>query len=131
MSLLEKMAEDVVPVANARITAAISYKGDIISFGMNELKSDPFQAKYSKNEQAIYRHAETSAIKNAIKRAGKLDLSDYTLHVCRIKYDDAPRGKKRFIRGLARPCEGCSKAIKRFGIKNTFYTCDDGSIEKF
>lgn len=123
---LEVMAQDVTPVAAARIAAAVVYKGDVISFGINEQKSDPFQAKYSKNALAIYRHAETSAIKKALKRLTPEELSRSTLHVCRVKYNR----KGKFIRGLARPCEGCQKAITKFNINNVYFSCDGPEIKR-
>ena len=70
LSVLEKMAE-AVPAAShrglrARLAACVVYKRDIVSFGINQLKSHPFQAKFSKNEDSIFLHAETDAIKNAL-----------------------------------------------------------------
>ena len=63
VNVLSRMAADIVsPVGgNARLAACVVYKNDIVSFGLNEKKSHPFQAKYGKNSDAVYLHAETSA----------------------------------------------------------------------
>lgn len=128
LSVLGKMAE-AIPAAShrglrARLAACVVYKRDIVSFGVNQLKSHPFQAKFSKNEDSIFLHAETDAIKNSLKVINVDELSKSTLYVCRVKFAD--HKKRKFTWGLSKPCEGCSKAIASFNIKKVCYTCDDG-----
>ena len=122
LNLLAKVAATVPPVAQARFAAAIVYQNNIVSFGINSRKSCPFQKRFGKNEDSIYLHSETSAIKNALRLITLDDLTKSTLYICRVKYVD--ESKKRFIFGLSKPCFGCSKAITEFGIKRVIYTTE-------
>lgn len=134
LSHLEKIA-DAIPAAahnrkgrvlRTRIAACVVYKNEIISIGINQLKSHPFQAKFSRHEDSIFLHAETDAIKNALKHISVAQLSKASLFVCRVKYDENSR-KKLKMRGMCKPCEGCQRAIATFNIKKVVYTCDDGT----
>jgi deoxycytidylate deaminase len=106
---------------SARIAAAIVYKNKIISKGYNEMKSSPFQKRYSSNEEAIYLHAETSAIQRSIK-LGFDKFQKSILYVVRVKWD-SPQ-KNHIIYGNCCPCDGCMKGIKRFNIGKVIYTLD-------
>ena len=125
LNILSKIAADIVrpAKANTRVSAAIVYKNDIVSFGVSARKSHPFQAKYGKNEDAVYLHAETDAIKNALKYISVEELEKSTLYICRIKFTDTH--KKNMIFGLSKPCCGCAKCISAFGIKNVVYSLDN------
>ena len=122
---LRLIAEDLSPVANARIAAAIVYKGKIISIGVNQDKSHPFAAEYSKNPKAIYLHAETDCILKAKKKLSEKDLVKATIFVVRIKSSDL--GDNLF--GLAKPCSGCSRCIEDHQLKKVIYT-EDSTLEK-
>ena len=123
INTLAKLAIAVEPVAQARLAAAIVYKNQLISFGINQRKTDPFQAKFSNNSEAIYIHAENSAIKNALRDLSIDKLSKTTLYICRVKKQD-----DKFVFGLAKPCLGCMKAIINFDIKKVYYTLDTGDF---
>jgi deoxycytidylate deaminase len=133
LTLLEKVAitvpanDRVRSFPRAKLAACVVYKNDIVSFGVNQLKSHPFQAKFSRHEDAIFLHAETDAIKNALRTISIEELSKSTLYVCRVKYHDVR--KKQYLRGMSCPCDGCKKAIATFNIKKVVYTCDDGTFE--
>mgnify|MGYP006345926419 CR=1 FL=1 len=107
-------------VRSSRHAAIISYKGNQVSWGVNRYKTHPIMLQYQRNEQAIFLHAETDAIKNALKERD--DLSRCSLYVLRIKKDD---DRKTNICGIAKPCIGCMKAISTFGIKSVKYTLDN------
>ena len=109
--------------SNIRFAAAIVYRNKIVSVGFNHRKSHPFQAKFAKNSEAIYLHAETHAIKNALREIPVGDLSKCELYISRVKKPQA--GDKHFVWGLSKPCSGCERAIAEFGIKRTIYTCDE------
>jgi len=115
-----KLCEDVIPVANARVTAAIVYKNRIVSYGKNSWKSHPFQKEFGENEHKIYLHAEIAAIINAKKRIPLDQLSKSTLYVARIKRPDTD--SKIWIPGLAKPCLGCQKCIDEYQIQEVIYT---------
>lgn len=127
LKLLFKMACEVEPVASSRLAAAIVYKKDIVCFGINKRKSDPFQKKFGKNTEAIFQHAENRAIKNALRFLNVDELEKSTIFIARAKHPST--WDKGFVQGLARPCgnfhKGCMSAINFFGIKNIVYTLDE------
>ena len=114
VNVLHNMATHTLPVANASLAACIVHKNDIVSIGINQKKTHPFQAQYCKHEDAIFLHAETDAIKNALKVLEVNDLKRASLFVVRVTKD------RKMAR--AKPCEGCMRAIANFGIKNVFYS---------
>jgi tRNA(Arg) A34 adenosine deaminase TadA len=124
IDMLKTMAADNVNDIGARLAACITYKGKIVSFGLNRLKSHPFQLLYGKNKDALFLHAEVDAIYRAIKRLDAQELSKSTLYVARVKR--ASSVHKGFINGLARPCVGCARCIATFGLKKVVYTTEQG-----
>lgn len=129
LNLLSKVASDIpIPVkGNNRMSACVVYKNDIVAFGVNERKSHPFQARYSKNDDAVFLHAETSAIKNALKYITVEELEKSTLYICRIKFLDTT--KKQLVFGLSKPCPGCFRCINTFNLKKVVYTLDNCGYE--
>lgn len=123
LNILSKIASDLSPVKSARLAACVVLHNNIISFGVNEMKSHPFQARYGKNKDAVYLHAETSAIKNALKYITIDELSRSTLYISRVKFEDASKTKLMF--GTAKPCPGCFRCINTFDIKKVYYTLDN------
>ena len=109
--------------SNIRFAAAIVYRNKIISIGINHRKSHPFQAKFCKNEHAIFLHAEVHAIKNALREMPVEDLARCELYITRVKKPKSFSDK--FVWGLSKPCPGCERAIAEFGLKRTVYTCDE------
>lgn len=107
----------------ARISAMLVIKNKPIAFGTNQRKSHPFQAKYGKNKDAIFLHAETSAIKNALNRIDAADLQNATLYIARAK-KATNHPNSRDIQGIAKPCTGCLRCIAAFGVKKVVYTTD-------
>lgn len=118
LDILERVA-DTADHERYFLAAAIVIKNRIISFGTNRMKTDPFQAKYGKNKDCIYMHAEIHAIKNALRHIKVDGLRKADLYVLRVRNGDGARG-------LSKPCEGCQRAIAEFGIRNVIYTTDDG-----
>lgn len=121
---LRLMAIDVAPAARAKIAAAVVIKNEIVSFGENQLRTHPFQLKFGKNTDAVYWHAETHAIYNALKRVPVEELIRATLHVVRVKKTAA--GSKDWVLGLAKPCRGCEFCAKTFGIPRVVYSTEGG-----
>lgn len=115
------------PTQSEKMAAAIVYRNRIISIGMNSMKSHPLQAKYAKNDHAIYLHSEIAAIKNALREVEIDDLAKCDIYIARVK-KEKPFTKK-YVYGLAKPCAGCERAIAEFGLKRVVYTCDDGTHE--
>jgi deoxycytidylate deaminase len=126
---LEKvaLASDTISANRARLAACIVYKNNIVAYGINQMKSHPFQAKFSKNIESIFLHAETDCIKNSLRFLELDELSKSTLYICRIKYCDT--SKKELIWGISKPCVGCQRAIATFNIRKVVYSCDGDSYK--
>ena len=110
-------------VGNARICAAVVYKGKIVSMAGNTRRTHPFQSLYSKNPEAIYWHAETKAIYLALQRIGSIELSKCSLVVARTKQSGHTR-----VFAMSKPCCGCSKCIVDFNLKNVYHTNEEGVL---
>ena len=126
--ILRKVAETVEPVARQRLAACLVYKNQIVAMGINKKKTHPFQQQYSKNEDAIYLHAENDCIVNALRTLSSVDLKKCSLYIMRIKKSD--QKAKKYISGLAKPCCGCQRAIAQFDIKNVYYSLDEEGWEQ-
>ena len=109
----------------------ITYKGHIIGRGFNSNKSHPLQKKYNRryrnfnitNGQCINHavHAEIAAINSIPYTTGiQVDWSKVKVFVYRIC------NGKEFGYGNAKPCPACTHAIRDLGIKQIFFTDDDG-----
>lgn len=126
IKLLENEAFMNEGIANAKIAAGIVFKGRLISIGYNSKKTHPLQAKFGKNENAIFVHAEIDAIRKAVNILSSDQLKKCTMIVVRVKKDGSW--------GLARPCvhkngQGCQNAIYTFGIKEVVYsTGENGKV---
>lgn len=106
------------------------YQGQIIGVGFNCNKTHPTQHYYNRYRRQADNmlpklHAEISCI-NQIKSLN-INFSKVKLYIYRIRQDQPF--------GLARPCPSCMAAIKDLGIKNIYYTTNDGysfeHLEKF
>ena len=122
LQTLAKIAE-ANDESNIRFAAAIVRGNKIVSVGFNHMKSHPFQAKYAKNEMAIFLHAEVHAIKNALREIKVDELNRCDIYITRVKRKKA--GDKNFVWGLSKPCPGCARAIAEFGFRRTIYTTDE------
>lgn len=120
VSLLQKVAMTVEPVANARVSAAIIRRSEIIAIGANRPRSHPLQAKFAKHPEAIFQHAEINCIINALSLHKHDDLEKSEIIVARVKRDGSL--------ALAKPCIGCLAAINYYGIKKIHYTNNAGSL---
>lgn len=112
-----------------KIGCVLYYKGHIIGRGCNMNKTNPSQKKYNKYRKFNKSprpvrdtgHAEVCAI-NSVQYtvAQTIDWKKVKLYTYRI----CPGKPNHF--GLSRPCAGCMALIKEKGIKDIFYTTDDG-----
>lgn len=94
---------------------AVVFKGKrIFGSGHNGIRSSSISMKYKNWEESL--HAEQSALLN-------LDWSK--LKGCSILVYRTNRSGKI---GMAKPCPMCSKLIKYVGIKNIYYTNENGEI---
>jgi len=108
-------------------SALITYKNEVISLACNRFKSHPFQKKFGRADEAIFLHAEISAIKQALRRLSLKELSKSSLYVVRVSINTNDN-KPHFI--YSKPCDGCMRAIAEFDISKVFYSNDGGDFIK-
>lgn len=99
------------------------YQGNVISIGCNCNKTHPIQKKYNKYRKQADNmlpklHAEINCI-NSIKHLD-INFSKVKLYIYRIRKDRPS--------GLSRPCPSCMAAIKDLGIRDIYYTTNDGYV---
>lgn len=96
------------------------YQGNIIGIGCNCNKTHPTQKYYNKyrgvSDMLPKLHAEINCI-NSIKHLC-INFSKVKLYVYRIRKDQPF--------GISRPCPSCMAAIKDIGIRDIYYTTNDG-----
>ena len=97
------------------------YQGQVIGLGCNTNKTHPVQKFYNRYREPSDTmlpklHAEISCI-NQIKHLN-INFSKVKLYIYRIRKDQPY--------GMARPCPSCMAAIKDIGIKDIYYTTNDG-----
>ena len=103
------------------IGCVVVYKGKVISTGFNCHKTHPLQRLYNKyrfpeDDKPHKVHAEIHAISPLLKQ--DIDWRKVVLYIYRRRKDGQL--------GLARPCDGCMAFIKKLGIRDIYYTTDDG-----
>lgn len=111
------IARDVPSFAAAQVASGVYIRNRLVALGTNSSKSHPFMQQYAKNPFANFWHAEVRAIFNALKITD--DLSRATLFVARARKIHAGAS------GIARPCDGCWRAIKDYQISRVVYTTDE------
>ena len=98
------------------------YQGTIIGVGFNTNKTHPIQKKYNKyrnGEDFIPKlHAEINCL-NSIRHLD-INFTKVKLYIY--------RKRKTAKYGMCRPCPSCMAAIKDLGIKNIYYTTNDGYV---
>lgn len=99
------------------------FQNQIIAIGYNCNKTHPLQMFYNKyrirsNLILPKLHAEMSCI-NQLKNL-HINFSKVKLYIYRIGNDKEFR--------MARPCPACMAAIKDLGIRDIYYTTDDGYV---
>ena len=124
LAFLAEYAKENDPCSGAKVAAAIYVKNSLIILGNNKKKTDPWAARFAKNSEADFIHAEISAIKNTInhfrgEKYAREILENATLFVCRVKRISQ---NGEYIWGMAKPCTGCMDAIKRYNIKRVIYS---------
>lgn len=97
------------------------YQGQIIGIGCNCNKTHPIQHYYNRYRRQADNmlpklHAEISCL-NQIKSL-TINFSKVKLYIYRIRKDQPY--------GIARPCPSCMAAIRDLGIRDLYYTTNDG-----
>lgn len=122
--LAMKIAESQTPKFGYRFAAVLVSRGEVVSVGTNVDKTHPFAARFGRNPDATYWHAETHAIHTAYKaNTPSKVFQKSTLYVARVK---SPRSRTtELVPGLARPCKGCMSCIHVFEIPRVVYSLDN------
>ena len=97
------------------------YQGQIIGIGCNSNKTHPTQKFYNRYREGSFDmlpklHAEINCL-NQLKGLN-INFSKVKLYIYRIGNDCEHR--------ISRPCPSCMAAIKDMGIKNIYYTTNEG-----
>lgn len=126
-----KLAKNASEFSDCKIKvgAILVYKNKVVSVGYNTSKSNPIQKAYNKyrnqngerqfdtETQNNGLHAEMMCLQHAT-RLFKGDLSKCSIFV----YSETKDGSTR----LSRPCMGCYTYIRELGIKNVYFTTNNG-----
>lgn len=100
------------PVSGARTVAGLVYRGRLVCRGRNLKKTHPLQARFCRNPDAIFFHAEINCIVEAEKQ--DITIAGLQMYVVRALSDGSP--------GLAKPCSGCMGALHYFGVSEAIYS---------
>ena len=124
---LAKTASAFSDYKGVHIGAVCVYKHKIISVGYNMSKSSPLQMKYNKYRNREGREFDTNIHVNALHaelsciqsiRSLDIDFSKVSIFVYREHKDGS--------NAVSKPCRACSKALDDLGIKEWYYTTDNG-----
>lgn len=99
------------------------YQGNIIGIACNTNKTHPVQKYYNRfrNDSDLMvpkLHAEINCI-NQFKHLD-INFSKVKLYIYRIRTD--------IPHGMSRPCPSCMAAIRNIGIRDIYYTTNDGYV---
>jgi deoxycytidylate deaminase len=116
-----RQAANISDYRKQHIGCIAVYQGQVISIGCNCNKTHPTQKyynRYRKKDDSLLPklHAEISCL-NGIRHLD-INFSKVKLYIYRIRKDQPF--------GLARPCPSCMAAIKDLGIREVYYTTNDG-----
>lgn len=95
-----------------RLGAVLVTRDGHVHYGQNKYKTHPLQARFGRNEDSIYLHAEVDAIVQAMRLGSPTDGA--SLYVARVLRDGTV--------ALAKPCIGCQRALIHFDIANVEWT---------
>lgn len=123
-------AKDIATISDfnkIHIGCVAIYHENIIGIGCNTNKTHPMQKYYNKfreceEDDNVHFSHKLHAEMNCLRQLKNLDInfSKVKLYIYRIR-KDRPHG-------MARPCPSCMAAIKDLGIREIYYTTDDGYV---
>jgi cytidine deaminase len=122
-----QIAKEVPRASDNKIAALVVCKNNIISVGMNQMKTHPMVASCKQNEWSEYLHAESSAIINALRQISSSKLAKCTLYICRAKISGVVGN---YVWGMCKPCPTCRKFIENYPVNSCYYTVENGVYEK-
>jgi deoxycytidylate deaminase len=117
-----KVAEAIANTSTyprVHIGAAIVKRGNVISTGVNMVKSHPFQKKYNELRNFnVEIHHNLHAEMAALLRAGDENLKGAVVYVY--------RNDKGNRTAMCRPCPACQAALYDRGVREVRYTTEIG-----
>ena len=116
-----KQVAEISEFPKVHIGCVAVYKGMVIGLGCNCNKTHPKQKFYNRHriqsdELLPKLHAEINCLNQL--RYMDVDFTKVKLYIYRKRTD------REY--SIARPCKSCMAAIKDLGIRNIYYTTDDG-----
>lgn len=102
------------PTDLPQMAAIIVKRKNVLGIGLNSRKTHPLQARFGADHHKTRVHAEISALINALRVHSHEDIRGSSIYVARVTKDGN--------HALAKPCEGCRKALEAYGIKGVSYT---------
>ena len=117
-----KQVAQVSDYSKVHIGCIAVYQNRIIGIGCNYNRYRIDDVDYDNSESLLPKlHAEINCI-NQLKHLN-INFSKVRLYIYRTRKD--------IVCGMARPCASCMQAIKDLGIREIYYTTNDGySYEK-
>lgn len=124
---LAKNASTFSDYPKIHIGAVMIYKNKILTMGYNTTKSNPMQKEFNKYRNIDEREFDINSHPNATHAEMACLLSTRHLDIDWNKvsifvYSERSDGCTR----LVRPCKACSKGLDERGIKDWYYTTDNG-----
>lgn len=123
---LAKNASTFSDFKQHKLGCVLVYRGKVIAEESNTTRTNPKQKEYNRLRGFAYEtpnngqtHAELGCLLKT-KYMTDVDWSKVSLFVY--------REHKNGVRGLAKPCPACRKAIIDRGIKRVYYTTEDSQV---
>ena len=119
-----KAASEMSDFRRIHIGSVVVYKNKVVSVGWNTTKGSPIQREYNKyrfgkdDKDKGCLHAEMLALLHARPYLKGLDMSKVSIYV----YRENKSGELR----MSKPCPACDSYIRELGIRNIYYTTNDG-----
>lgn len=111
-----------------RIGTVIVYKGSVLAKGWNCDKTHSIQEKYCHKRytpsKTHYFPSKSHAETHALMKIRYLDIDFSKVEI--YNYRELKDGSL----ANSRPCAACMEIIKRYGIKNIYYTTPDGYVHE-
>jgi deoxycytidylate deaminase len=109
--------DSTAEICRFRLAAIVAHKNRVIAIGYNRRKTHTIANTFRRRDGAMAIHAEVDALAKASAQIG--DLSGCDLYVARVLVDQTV--------AMAKPCEGCQRAVAAFNIRRVYYTVDSNN----
>lgn len=118
-----KLVSEFSDYPKTHVGCVAVYQGKIIGFGYNSNKTHPLQKRY--NRYRNFNNKASSVHKLHAEILCLSSISHLDIKFNRVKlYIYRTRHDQPF--GMARPCPACMNAIRDMGIKDIYYTTNEG-----